>query len=113
MKATTLKNTAENKAKAEALKTIKETQWVGEITHDTLDKCLTAINLFNGMNSGWYNPIATRINGLQGIFMINENGSLFCESRVIKAGDKKYRIEHLSNEAYNIFENKFIELIEA
>ena len=71
---TTLKNTPENNAKVSALKTVKEVQWVGEVTHDTIDKALTAINLFQGSNSGWYSPVAVRLNGVQGIFMINEDG---------------------------------------
>ena len=108
----TLKNTPENNAKVLALKTVKEVQWVGEVTHDTIDKALTAINLFQGTNSGWYNPVAVRLKGVQGIFMINEDGSLNFESRIIKT-DKGYKIEHLSNEGYNTFENKYIETLEA
>lgn len=107
-----MKNTKENKAKVLALKTIKQTQWVGEITHDTIDKCLTAINLFSGMNSGLYVPKAIRVNGLQGIFMVNEDGGLFFESRIIKIEDNKFKIEHLTNSAYNDFEKKYNELID-
>ena len=107
----TLKNTKENKAKVSALKTVKETQLVGEVTHDSIDKCLTSINLFQGINSGWYNPTAIRIKGVQGIFMINEDGSLNFESRIIKVDDRKYKIEHLSNGGYNAFERKYIEEI--
>ena len=107
----TLKNTKENKAKVSALKTVKETQWVGEVNHDSIDKCLTSINLSQGTNSGWYNPTAIRIKGVQGIFMINEDGSLNFESRIIKVDDRKYKIEHLSNGGYNAFERKYIEEI--
>jgi hypothetical protein len=110
---TTLKNTKENNAKVSALKTIRQTKWVGETTHDTLDKALTAINLFQGMNSGWYTPKAVRLPGVQGIFMVNEDGSLHAESRVIKLEDKVYRIEHLSNSGYKEFEEKFFEVLEA
>ena len=106
-----LKNTLENKAKVSALKTVKETQWVGEITHDSIDKCLTSINLFQGINSGWYNPTAIRIKGIQGIFMINEDGSLNFESRIIKIDEHKYKIEHLSKSGYEDFEKKYIEEI--
>ena len=108
----TLKNTKENNAKVSALMTLKETHWVGEITHDSIDKCLTAINLFQGENSGWYNPLAVRIKGIQGIFMINEDGGLNFESRILKIEDYKYRIEHLSNSGYEEFERKYIEIID-
>lgn len=108
---TTLKNTPENKAKAEALRFVKQTQWVGEVTHDTINKALTAINLFQGTNSGWYNPVAVRLNGVLGFFMINEDGSLNFESRIIKT-EKGYKIEHLSNSGYDNFENKYFELLE-
>ncbi len=100
------KNTLENNAKASALKKVKEVHWVGEITHDTIDKCLTAINLLQCVNSGWYNPKAIRLKGVQGIFMINEDGSLNFESRIIKT-DHGYRIEHLSNDGYNAFEKNY------
>ena len=106
---TTLKNTPENKAKVEALKTISETQWVGETTHDTIDKCLTGINILSGMNSGWYVPAAIRLNGVQGIFMVNQDGGLNFESRVVKVDDNKYKIEHLSDAAYDRFETKYFE----
>jgi len=108
----TLNNTPENKAKVSALKTVKEVQWVGEVTHDTIDKALTAINLFQGSNSGWYNPVAVRLNGVQGIFMINEDEGLNFESRIIKT-DKGYKIEHLTNAGYNAFENKYIKELES
>lgn len=101
-----------NIAKSSALKTVKETQWVGEVTVDTIEKALIGINLFQGMNSGWYNPVAVRLNGAHGIFMINEDGGLNFESRIIKT-DKGYRIEHLTNEAYDSVESKYFEILEA
>jgi hypothetical protein len=110
---TTLKLTPENKATIAALKTINQTQWVGEITHDTLDKCLTVINMFYTMNGGLYIPKAIRINGLMGIFMVNKDGSIHYSSRVIKIAEDKYKIEHLSNEADYQFEREYTEIIEA
>lgn len=106
-----LKNTKENIAKVAALRAVKETQWIGEVTHNSIDKCLTAINLFQGVNSGWYNPLGVRIKGIQGVFMINEDDSLNFESRIIKMDDYHYKIEHLSNSGYNAFERKYIEII--
>ena len=103
-------NTKENNAKVLALKKINQCKWVGNTVHDTLDKCLVAINL-NGINSGWYSPVAVRISGLTGIYMINQDGSIFCESRVIKEDDKKYRIEELTMDGWNEFENLYSQII--
>lgn len=107
---TKLKNTPDNNAKVTALKIVKEVQWVGEVTHDTIDKDLIAINLYSGINSGWYKPTAVEIKGINGIFMINEDGGLNFESRIIKT-EKGYKIEHLTNEGYNAFESKYIETL--
>ena len=105
----TIKSTPENNAKVAALKAVKEVHWVGEVVHDTMDKALIAINLFQGSpNSGWYKPQAVRLGGVQGIFMINEDGGLNFESRIVKT-DKGYKIEHLSNDGYNAFESKYFQ----
>jgi hypothetical protein len=107
----TIANTKENNAKVRALKKVSETKWVGTTVHESLDKCLTAMNL-DSNNSGWYIPTATRINGLTGIFMINQNGSIFCEARVIKEDEKKYRIEYLTTTGWNEFENLCCQFID-
>ena len=106
-----LANTKDNNVRVKVLKTVKQTQWAGEITHDTLDKCLTVINLFHSPNSGLYIPTAIKIKGLTGIFMINKDGSLHFESRILKISDSSYKIEHLTNDGYNQFESKYSELI--
>ena len=103
--------TQENNKIAKALGAIKETQWVGEVTHDTIDKCLTAISFYHTSNSGHYIPKAIRIKKISGVFMLNENGRIHFESRIIKVADNKFKIEHLSNEAYNIFEREYSNLI--
>ena len=93
---TTLSNTTENNAKVKALKAVENTGeifWAGNNTHDNLDKCLTGLNL-NSTNSGWYKPVAVRINGLYGIYMINQDGSLFCEARIIKQEERSAAVEH-------------------
>ena len=108
---TTLKNSKENNTLVKALKNISETKWVGNTIHDNLEKCLMAINLESSKNSGWYNPTATRINGLTGIYMVNQDGSLCFDFRVIKEDEKKFRIETLSMSGYNEFENLYCELI--
>jgi hypothetical protein len=109
----TLAQTLENNARVKALKKIAQTKWVGSTIHDNMDKCLWAISFYSN-NSGLYNPIATRINGLTGWFMINQDGSIFCEARVIKEDEKQFKIEYMTNDAWNEFENlicKFIEEI--
>jgi len=111
MKTTKLANTKENNAKVKVLKGISETKWVGGSNiQSKLDSALRGINL-NSNNSGWYNPTGIKINGLTGIFMLNEDGSIFIENRIIKLSETEYRIEYLSNEGYNEFEKKFVELM--
>jgi len=95
----TLQQNKTNFALIEALKKISNFEWVGNTTHDTLEKCLTAINL-SSTNSGWYNPEAVKINGLTGIFMLNENKSIFTEARIIKEDEKKFKIEYITNKGY-------------
>ena len=95
-----------NKLKIEALKKINETKWNGNIVLTNLDACLTGINLESG-NSGWYKPKAVRINGLKGIFMLNEDGSLFCEAKVIKESANEFRIEYISMDGWNEFEKLY------
>ena len=100
-------NTENNLAVLKALQLVKETQWVGNTTHNTLDKCLTAINLYCGMNSGFYKPTATRLPKLSGIFMVNENGDIFAESRIIKKSENGYLIEYMSSEAQRQYDKNY------
>jgi hypothetical protein len=111
---TTLKlaNTLENSAKIKALKKVPETKWVGSTIFHSMDLCLRSICLYTGVNSGYYDPIATRINGVTGWFMINEDGSLFCEARVIKEDANKYRIEYMTDSAWYEFEKDFCNFID-
>jgi hypothetical protein len=102
--------TKENIAKIAALKKISGTKWNGNTVHSNLETCLTAINL-DSNNSGWYKPTAIRINGLTGIFMVNQDNSIFCEARIIKEGEKEFRIEYMSNFAWNEFEKYYCELL--
>jgi hypothetical protein len=98
--------TTENIKIVSALKNISETKWVGNVTHDSLDKCLTAINLYS-TNSGWYAPKCVKISGLSGMYLVNQDGSLFFDQRVIKLDEKKYLIEFLSNAGFDEFENNY------
>ena len=108
---TTIVKTIENNAKVKALKKIAETKWTGTTIHTNLDACLTGINL-DSTNSGWYKPSASRIDGLTGIFMINQDGSIFCEARVIKLSEKEYKIEYMTMAGWNEFENLFCQFME-
>jgi hypothetical protein len=108
----TIAKTSENNAKVKALKKIAGTKWAGTTIHDTMDKCLVAICLFSGVNSGWHKPTAIRINGLTGWYMINQDGSLFCEARVIKEADKKFKIEYMTTTGWNEFEDFYCKFIE-
>jgi hypothetical protein len=104
-------NTKDNNAKVSALKKIAETKWIGNTVHANLETCLTAINL-DSNNSGWYKPAAIRINGLIGMFMINQDGSIFCEARIVKESEKEFRIEYMTISAWNEFENNYSNLID-
>ena len=107
----TLAKTPQNIAIVKALKKISGTKWTGTTIHTNLDACLTGINL-GSTNSGWYKPLAERINGLTGIYMINQDGSIFCEARVIKLSEKEYRIEYITMEGWNEFENLFCQFMD-
>jgi len=108
---TTIAETKENNAKVKALKKVAQTKWVGNTIHDNMVKCLRALNN-DSANSGHYNPVATRINGLTGWFMINQDGSIFCEARVIKEDEKQYKIEYMTNAAWNEFENDYCNFLD-
>lgn len=109
-KMVTIANTKENNAKVAALKKIAETKWVGNTVHTNMEACLTAMNL-DSTNSGWYKPSAIKITGLLGYFMINEDGSLFCEAKVIKDAENKYRIEYMTGAGWNEFESIYSKLL--
>lgn len=110
----TLSNTKENNAKVQALRAVQniigKIYWVGNVKFNTLDKALMSIS-FNSLNSGWYNPVPVSIKGLIGIYMINEDGSLFAESRIIKENDT-YLVEHLRSEGYNKYESLYFDILD-
>ena len=108
---TTLARTKDNNARVKALKKIAGTKWTGTTIHTNLDACLTGLNL-GSTNSGWYKPSASRINGLTGIYMINQDGTIFCEARIIKESEKEYRIEYMTMEGWNEFENFYDKFID-
>lgn len=104
-----LENTLENQAKIYALKKINKCRWSGNVAHSNLESCLTAINL-DSNNSGWYIPTPIRINGLDGIYMINEDGSLYWEAKVLKESNNKFKIEWLiSTDEFEKFYFEFLD----
>ena len=107
---TTLKNTKDTNVRIECLKSVKETQWNGNVIFQDLETALMSVRLSSG-NSGWYKPTAIKINGLKGLFMINEDGTLFIEKRIVKEENGDFRIEEMSLAAFNDFEKKYCELI--
>jgi len=104
-------NTRENNAKVSALKKINQCKWAGTTIHSNLEACLTALNL-DSINSGWYKPWAAAISGLTGVYMINQDGSIFCEARVVKEAEKQYRIEYLTMDGWNEFEALYSQLLD-
>ena len=108
----TVANTTENKAKVEALKAISSNSWQGVTIHDNIEKCLTAINLYSCSNSGWYKPAAAKFPGVSGIFMVNENGSICCDARIMEEENGQYKIEYLTSIGYKELENKLDRFLE-
>lgn len=43
--------------------------------------------------------------------MVNEDGSIFCECRIIKEDENKFRIEYMTNQAWNEFEINYINFL--
>ena len=103
-------DTKNNQAIIKSLSKINGTKWVGNTTFKNITDCLVAINL-QTTNSGWYNPTSSRLPKVKGIFLINENGTIFPEARIIKNKDS-YLIEYLSLAGWNEFEDLYCEFIE-
>jgi hypothetical protein len=106
-----LKNTLENKNLIETLKKVKETDWVDYLEVETLDHAVRVLNT-HSMNSGWSNPLPFRVNGLTGMYISNDSGSLFFSKRIIKT-DTGFLIEEMTLQAYNKFEQDYIKLLKA
>lgn len=104
-----LKNTKENKSLVKCLKKVNETDWVGNVEFQTLDEAVRILN-HNAMNSGWSNPLPFTINGLAGIFISNDSGTLFFSQRITKT-ETGFLVEEMTMEAFNKFEQKYIETL--
>jgi predicted GNAT superfamily acetyltransferase len=98
-----MKKSIENKAIIEALKEVATDGWKDSATHATMEAALVAVNDASGINSGWYNPKAVKVEGLEGFFMVNENGGLWYESRIIEASNG-FTIQNMTLKAFNEFE---------
>ena len=109
-----LVNTKENNARVNALKKVQNVvgkiYWVGNNKFNTLDRALRSVCM-NTLNSGWYDPVPVSIKGLIGIYMINEDGTLFSESRIIKQDDI-YLVEHLGTEGWNKYEDYYFQYLD-
>jgi hypothetical protein len=105
-----LASTDENKAFIEAIKALDKSvgkiYWTGSITHINIESALVSANLEVGSNSGWYTPTPIRLNGVTGIYMVNENGSLMWSARIIKEDENRFRLEFMTNEAYIKFDEE-------
>ena len=107
---TTLKNTQKNSLLIECLKKISDNSWEGNTTHYTVEDCLTVINFKGYKNSGWYKPSAVAIKGVDGLFMVNQDGSLCFDFRVVKVAENQFKVESMTLQGINEFENLFRQL---
>ena len=105
---TTLAKTTQNNNLIKALKTVNSCKWVGSTSFDDIDKCLRSINMQTS-NSGHYTPTPIKLKGMTGIYLVNEDGGLCYEFRILNK-DNKFTIESLSSSGYNDFETAFNKL---
>lgn len=106
---TILSKSIKNTNLIKALKTVNSCKWTGSTSFDDIDKCLRSINLQTS-NSGYYTPTPIKIKGMTGIYLVNEDGGLCYEFRVLNE-DNKFIIETLTSSGYRDFETAFLELI--
>lgn len=106
---TTLANTEENKNLAAALKTVNECKWSGNTEFSDIEKCLVSINLQTS-NSGDYIPTPIKLKGMIGIYLVNEDGSLYYDARIIKNDNNTFKIEYLTMSGFNDFEAAYSNL---
>lgn len=91
----------ENAAKIAALNNLRGDPWKDTTSFLTLGECLASINLLT-TNSGWYKPQSVQIPGV-GEFMLNPDGSVFCEYRIIQ-NDGLYLIQEMTTDGWSRFE---------
>ncbi len=105
---TTLAKTKQNNNLIKALKAVNSCKWTGSTYFDDIDKCLRSINMQTS-NSGHYTPTPIKLKGMTGIYLVNEDGGLCYEFRILNE-DNKFTIESLSSSGYNDFEKAFMKL---
>jgi hypothetical protein len=74
-------------------------------THQTLEAALCGLNLCT-FNSGWYNPKVARIEGKEGYYFVNQDGTINFSFRVIKTNEG-YQNQELTSQSYIKFEQLF------
>tara|TARA_R110000744_G_C19002854_1_gene522014 strand:+ start:58 stop:378 length:321 start_codon:yes stop_codon:yes gene_type:complete len=99
---TNLANTKENNNLIKALKSVNSCKWAGSTSFDDIDRCLRSIGL-QTLDSGNYTMTPIKLKGMTGIYLVNEDGSLNYEFRILNE-DTKFTIESLSMSGYNDFE---------
>ena len=91
-----------------ALKTVNECKWTGNTKFDDIDRCLRSIGLQTS-NSGSYTMTPIKLKGMIGYYLVNEDGSLHYDSRILK-DETGYTIEYLSMSGFNDFEKAYSSL---
>ena len=90
-----------------ALKMVKETQWVGGANiQPTLEHALACLN-FGTLNGGNHKLTAKKVAGVNGLFLINKDGSVNFEKRAVKQENGFFVIEYLSNTGFDAFESAY------
>ena len=84
--------------------------WIDGLTFNSIDLCLASINM-NSCNGGFYKPKAFRVKNVNGLFLKNEDGSIFFESRIKKIKSDEFIIENLSSDGFLFFEKRYSELL--
>lgn len=100
-----LANTTKNNNLIKALKTVNSCKWAGSTSFDDIDRCLRSIGL-QTLDSGNYTPTPIKLKGMTGIYLVNEDGSLNYEFRILNE-DTKFTIESLTMSGYNDFEQAY------
>lgn len=89
----------------QALRKVKETQWVGGSNiQPTIAHALRCMN-FSSINGGMYEPTAKKIDGVKGYFLVNGDGSIHYEVRAIKQESGSFLIEYMSNSGLDFMES--------
>ncbi len=90
----------------------KETDWVvHQNTQSNIKNALKCISLYEGCNSGWYDPRPCVIPNIDGVFIINQDNSICFSTRVKKISEEQFEIVSLTNDAYSKIERMLCDLL--